>query len=72
MAIVQQNMKMDIWEIKEKLAKRQEQMDIRAYGEDKKHGEWNQKIEEDKWREEWNRKIEENKRRENGIKRLKN
>ncbi|GJR49026.1 hypothetical protein Tco_1317129 [Tanacetum coccineum] len=64
MAIVQQSIKMDIWEIKEKLAERREQMGIRAYKEDKRRQEWNHKIEEDKRREEWNQKIEENKRRE--------
>nr|GFA94974.1 hypothetical protein [Tanacetum cinerariifolium] len=45
MAIVQQSMKMDMWEIKEKLVERREQMDIRAYEEDKRHEEWIQKIE---------------------------
>ncbi|GJY81166.1 protein LAZ1 [Tanacetum coccineum] len=50
-------MEMDIWEIKEKLAERQEQM--RIYEEDKRREEWNQKIKEDKRREEWNQKIEE-------------
>nr|GEX73551.1 hypothetical protein [Tanacetum cinerariifolium] len=58
MAIVQQSMEMDKWEIKEKLAKRQEQMDIRAYEEDKRREEWIQNIEEDKRREEWIQKIE--------------
>nr|GEZ36771.1 hypothetical protein [Tanacetum cinerariifolium] len=48
MAIVQQSMKIDMWEIKEKLAERQEQMDIRAYEEDKRREEWIQKIKEDK------------------------
>ncbi|GKC57985.1 hypothetical protein Tco_1085583 [Tanacetum coccineum] len=38
-------------------------MGIRAYEEDKRREEWNQKIEEDKRREEWNQKIEEDKRR---------
>ncbi|GJR93326.1 hypothetical protein Tco_0265500 [Tanacetum coccineum] len=52
MAIVQQSMEMDIWEIKEKLAERREQMGIRAYEEDKRREEWNQKIEEDKRHEE--------------------
>ncbi|GJV07452.1 DUF561 domain-containing protein [Tanacetum coccineum] len=33
---VQQSMEMDMWEIKEKLAKRREQMAIRAYEEEKK------------------------------------
>ncbi|GJY00608.1 hypothetical protein Tco_1188984 [Tanacetum coccineum] len=46
MAIVQQSMKMDIWEIKEKHAERQEQMGIRAYEKDKRRKELNQKIEE--------------------------
>ncbi|GJR11246.1 hypothetical protein Tco_0793898 [Tanacetum coccineum] len=59
MAIVQQSMEMDMWEIKEKLAERREQMAIRAYEEDKRREEWIQKIEEDKRREEWNQKIEE-------------
>ncbi|GKA05733.1 hypothetical protein Tco_0684853 [Tanacetum coccineum] len=59
MAVVQQSMEMDMWEIKEKLAERQEQMAIRAYEEDKRREEWIQKIEEDKRREEWNQKIEE-------------
>ncbi|GJU43469.1 hypothetical protein Tco_1200735 [Tanacetum coccineum] len=36
MAIVQQSMEMDTWEIKEKLAERREQMRIRAYEEDKR------------------------------------
>nr|GEX22552.1 hypothetical protein [Tanacetum cinerariifolium] len=31
MAIVQQSMEMDMWEIKEKLAERREQMAFRAY-----------------------------------------
>ncbi|GKB96426.1 hypothetical protein Tco_0982563, partial [Tanacetum coccineum] len=59
MAVVQQSMEMDMWEIKEKLAERREQMAIRAYEEDKRHEELNQKIEEDKRREELNQKIEE-------------
>ncbi|GJV06801.1 hypothetical protein Tco_1344457 [Tanacetum coccineum] len=59
MAIVQQSIEMDMWEIKEKLAERREQMAIRAYEEDKRREAWNQKIEEDKRREEWNQKIEE-------------
>ncbi|GJW10285.1 hypothetical protein Tco_1576112 [Tanacetum coccineum] len=50
--------------IKEKLAERREQMAIRAYEEDKRREEWNQKIEEDKRREEWNQKIKDDKRRE--------
>nr|GEZ61751.1 hypothetical protein [Tanacetum cinerariifolium] len=37
--IVQQSMKIDMWEIKEKLAERREQMAIRAYEEDKRHEE---------------------------------
>ncbi|GJT41811.1 hypothetical protein Tco_0941676 [Tanacetum coccineum] len=49
----EQSMEMDMWEIKEKLAERREQMAIRAYEEDKRREEWNQKIEEDKRREEW-------------------
>ncbi|GJY17570.1 hypothetical protein Tco_0389061 [Tanacetum coccineum] len=48
MAIVQQSMEMDMWEIKEKLAERREQMAIRAYEEDKRCEEWYQKIEDDK------------------------
>ncbi|GJY48823.1 hypothetical protein Tco_0438779 [Tanacetum coccineum] len=64
MEIVQQSMEMDMWEIKEKLAERREQMAIRAYEEDKRREEWIQKIEEDKRREEWIQKIEEDKRRE--------
>ncbi|GJW63512.1 hypothetical protein Tco_0115396 [Tanacetum coccineum] len=59
MAVVQQSMEMDMWEIKEKLAERREQMAIRAYEEDKRHEELNQKIKEDKRREELNQKIEE-------------
>ncbi|GJW63505.1 hypothetical protein Tco_0115389 [Tanacetum coccineum] len=59
MAIVQQSMEMNMWEIKEKLAERREQMAIRAYEEEKRHAELNQKIEEDKRREAWNQKIEE-------------
>ncbi|GJW41146.1 hypothetical protein Tco_0066991 [Tanacetum coccineum] len=50
MEIVQQSMEMDMWEIREKLAKRQ--MAIRAYKKDKRREEWIQKIEEDKRREE--------------------
>ncbi|GJU27486.1 hypothetical protein Tco_1166107 [Tanacetum coccineum] len=46
MAIVQQSMEMDMWEIKEKLAERREQMAFRAYEEDKRREEWIQKIEE--------------------------
>nr|GEW43432.1 hypothetical protein [Tanacetum cinerariifolium] len=38
-AIVQQSMKIDMWEIKEKLAERREQMDIRAFEEDKRREE---------------------------------
>ncbi|GJW93327.1 hypothetical protein Tco_0172999 [Tanacetum coccineum] len=64
MAIVQQSMEMDMWEIKEKRAERREQMDIRAYEEDKRHEEWYQKIEEDKRCEEWYQKIEDDKRRQ--------
>ncbi|GJW23713.1 hypothetical protein Tco_0034335 [Tanacetum coccineum] len=52
MAIVQQSMEMDMWEIKEKLAERREQMAIRAYEEDKRREEWNQNFEEDKRRKE--------------------
>ncbi|GJY36043.1 hypothetical protein Tco_0421421 [Tanacetum coccineum] len=63
-AIMQQSMEMDMWEIKEKLAERREQMAIRAYEEDKRREEWYQKIEEDKRREEWYQKIEDDKRRE--------
>ncbi|GKF44113.1 hypothetical protein Tco_0130665, partial [Tanacetum coccineum] len=59
MEIVQQSMEMDMWKIKEKLAERREKMAIRAYEEDKRHEELNQKIEEDKRREELNQKIEE-------------
>ncbi|GKD43768.1 hypothetical protein Tco_1268413 [Tanacetum coccineum] len=64
MTIMQQSMKRDMWEIKEKLAERREQMAIRAYEEDKRREEWYQKIEEDKRREEWYQKIEDDKRRE--------
>ncbi|GKE25958.1 hypothetical protein Tco_1441342 [Tanacetum coccineum] len=64
MAIVQQSMEMDICEIKEKLAKRREQIGIIAYEEDKRREGWNQNIEEDKRRKEWNQKIEEDKRHE--------
>ncbi|GJY98001.1 putative mitochondrial protein [Tanacetum coccineum] len=53
-----QSMEMDMWEIKEKLAERREQMAIRAYEEEKRRAELNQKIEEDKRREAWNQKIE--------------
>ncbi|GJW61447.1 hypothetical protein Tco_0110782 [Tanacetum coccineum] len=35
MAMVQQSMEMDMWEIKEKLAERREQMGVRAYEEEK-------------------------------------
>ncbi|GJR57502.1 hypothetical protein Tco_1499664 [Tanacetum coccineum] len=59
MAIVQQSMERDMWEIKEKLAERREQMAIRAYEKDKRREEWYQKIEDDKRREAWNQKIEE-------------
>ncbi|GJS19447.1 hypothetical protein Tco_0448079 [Tanacetum coccineum] len=62
--VTQQRMKMDMWEIKEKLAERREQMAIRAYEENKRHEEWYQKIKEDKRREEWYQKIEDDKRRE--------
>ncbi|GKF15962.1 hypothetical protein Tco_0057424 [Tanacetum coccineum] len=48
MTIVQQSMEMDMWEIKEKLAVRRKQMAIRAYEEEKRRAELNQKIEEDK------------------------
>ncbi|GKE43084.1 hypothetical protein Tco_1470368 [Tanacetum coccineum] len=64
MTIMQQSMKRDMWEIKEKLAERREEMAIRAYEEDKRREEWYQKIEEDKRREEWYQKIEDDKRRE--------
>ncbi|GJU35099.1 hypothetical protein Tco_1183453 [Tanacetum coccineum] len=47
MAIVQQSMEMDMWEIKKKLAKRREQM----------REEWNRREERNR-REEWNQKIE--------------
>ncbi|GKE66081.1 hypothetical protein Tco_1520242, partial [Tanacetum coccineum] len=47
-----------------KLAERREQMAIRAYEEEKRRAELNQKIEEDKRRETWNQKIEEDKKRE--------
>ncbi|GJX49283.1 probable UDP-N-acetylglucosamine--peptide N-acetylglucosaminyltransferase SEC [Tanacetum coccineum] len=46
MAIVQQSMEMDMWEIKQKLAERREQMCIRAYEEDNRREVWNQKIKE--------------------------
>ncbi|GJX18367.1 hypothetical protein Tco_0219199 [Tanacetum coccineum] len=46
MAIAQQCMEMDIWEIKEKLVERREQMGIRAYEDDKRLEELNQNIEE--------------------------
>ncbi|GJT75483.1 hypothetical protein Tco_1042208 [Tanacetum coccineum] len=46
MAIVQQSMEMYIWEIKEKLSERREQMRIRAFEEDKRREELNQKIDE--------------------------
>ncbi|GKB95716.1 hypothetical protein Tco_0981853 [Tanacetum coccineum] len=49
---------------KKKLAERREQMAIRAYEEEKRRAELNQKIEEDKRREAWNQKIEEDKKRE--------
>ncbi|GJR00688.1 hypothetical protein Tco_0523672 [Tanacetum coccineum] len=64
MTIVQQSMEIDMWEIKEKLTKRREQMAIRAYEEEKRCAELNQKIEEDKRSEALNQKIEEDKRRE--------
>ncbi|GKF68424.1 hypothetical protein Tco_0198103, partial [Tanacetum coccineum] len=64
MAIVQQSIERDMWEIKEKLAERREQMAIRAYEKDKRREEWYQKIKEDKRREEWYQKIEDDKRRE--------
>ncbi|GJT91073.1 hypothetical protein Tco_1079918 [Tanacetum coccineum] len=48
----EQSMEMDMWEIKEKLAKRREQMAIRAYEENRRREELNQKIEE------WNRRKE--------------
>ncbi|GJY45696.1 hypothetical protein Tco_0434759 [Tanacetum coccineum] len=59
MEIVQQSMEIDMWEIKEKLVERREQMAISAYEEDKRREEWIQKIEEDKRREEWNQRMEE-------------
>ncbi|GKD10578.1 hypothetical protein Tco_1190263 [Tanacetum coccineum] len=46
MAIMQQSMEIDMWDIKEKLAERREQMAIRAYEEDKRREDLNQKIEE--------------------------
>nr|GEV05810.1 hypothetical protein [Tanacetum cinerariifolium] len=58
MVIMQQSMKMDMWEIKEKLAEIWEQMAIRAYEKDKMREEWIQKIKEHKRREEWNQRIE--------------
>ncbi|GKB63815.1 hypothetical protein Tco_0920001 [Tanacetum coccineum] len=64
MAMVQQSMEMNMWEIKEKLAHRREQMGIKAYEEDKRREEWIQNIKEDKRHVEWNQKIEEDKRRE--------
>nr|GFB24036.1 hypothetical protein [Tanacetum cinerariifolium] len=48
MEVIEQSMERDMWEIKEKLAERQEQLAIRAYEEDKRHEEWYQKIEDDK------------------------
>ncbi|GJT21728.1 hypothetical protein Tco_0891665 [Tanacetum coccineum] len=48
MTIVQQSMKMDIYDIKQVLAQTREQMGIRA-----------NRVEEDQSREEWNQKIEE-------------
>ncbi|GJT23389.1 hypothetical protein Tco_0893326 [Tanacetum coccineum] len=64
MAIVQQSMEMDMWEIKEKLTERREQMAIRAYEEDRWHEELNHKIEEWNRRAKLNQKIEEDTRRE--------
>ncbi|GJX43402.1 zinc finger, CCHC-type containing protein [Tanacetum coccineum] len=64
MTIVQQSMEMNMWEIKEKLVERREQMAIRAYEEEKRRAELNQKIEEDKRREAWKQKIKEDKKRE--------
>ncbi|GJR48234.1 hypothetical protein Tco_1316337 [Tanacetum coccineum] len=58
MAIVQQSMEMDMWEIKEKLVERREQMAIRAY-------------EKNKRREEWNQRLKRIRGVKNGIKRLK-
>ncbi|GJX67972.1 hypothetical protein Tco_0303699 [Tanacetum coccineum] len=58
MAIVQQSMEMDMWEIKEKLAEIREQMAIRAYEEDRRREELNHKIEEWNRRKEWNRRVE--------------
>ncbi|GKA70129.1 hypothetical protein Tco_0776193 [Tanacetum coccineum] len=46
MAIKLQSMDMYLWEIKEKLVERREQIGIRAYEEDKRREELNQKIEE--------------------------
>nr|GFB72042.1 hypothetical protein [Tanacetum cinerariifolium] len=46
MEIMQQSMEMDMCEIKEKLAEKQEQVAIIAYEDDKKREELNQKIEE--------------------------
>ncbi|GKF61936.1 hypothetical protein Tco_0181990, partial [Tanacetum coccineum] len=40
MEIVQQSMEMDMWDIKEKLVERREQIAIRAYEEDKRREEW--------------------------------
>nr|GEV16169.1 hypothetical protein [Tanacetum cinerariifolium] len=45
-------------------------MGIRAYDEDKRREEWNQKMKADKRREEWNQKIEEDKRREEWNKKI--
>ncbi|GKD62265.1 hypothetical protein Tco_1299774, partial [Tanacetum coccineum] len=45
MEIVQQSMEMNMWEIKEKLAERREQMAIRSYEEDQRREKLNQKIE---------------------------
>ncbi|GKD22388.1 hypothetical protein Tco_1224091, partial [Tanacetum coccineum] len=58
MAIVQQSMEIDMWEIKEKLVERREQMAIRAY-------------EKNKRREEWNQRLKRIRGVKNGIKRLK-
>ncbi|GJW86822.1 hypothetical protein Tco_0162162 [Tanacetum coccineum] len=70
MAIMQQSMEMDMWDIKEKIAERWEQMATRAYEEDKRREEWIQKIKEDKRREEWIQNIEEDKRRDEWIQKI--
>ncbi|GJY38130.1 hypothetical protein Tco_0424494 [Tanacetum coccineum] len=70
MEIMQQSMEMNMWDIKEKLAERREQMAIRAYEVDKRREEWIQKIEEDKRLDEWIQKIEEDKRRDEWIQKI--